>query len=403
MMGKKHVVILGGGYAGLVAAARLGEGAGPEAVVTLVDARPEFTQRVRLHELLAGRRVRSFAYAPLLARRGLRFVQGCAEYLDPDLGRLIVRSPEGVREELPYDHLVLALGSRTSTQLPGVHEYALGLDDPERIRRAGAALPSLAAAGGRVLVVGSGLSGIETAAELAERYPGLRVILAGNQRLGAGFSAAGAAHFRQRLTSLRVELLEEVRVAGLEPGNACLADGQRLPFDLCVWTAGFTAPSLARDAGLGVDPEGRVRVDPMLRSESHPHLYAVGDAALARVDGHPLRMACATAMPMGGHTGVNLCRELRGEAPLPFQFGFALRCVSLGRKEALVQFVNGDDTPREEIWTGRRARWMKEFICRATYQLPQWELKLGRTLYHGPRSPEGEEACPAARPQETLS
>lgn len=402
-MEKKQVLIVGGGYAGLTVAARLAEGAGSNAAVTLVDARAEFSQRIRLHELLAGRRVRSFGYERLLQRRGIRFVQAFAEYLDPDLGRLIVRTAEGVREELPFDHAVLALGSRTATRVPGVAEHAVRLDEPHLVRQAGLRLLGLARTGGRVLVVGSGLSGIETAAELAERYPGLRVTLAGSGRLGEQFSAAGAAHFRARLAVMNVEVLEGARVEGLETGNACLRGGARVPFDLCVWTAGFSAPSLAREAGLAVDMDGRAQVDAALRSASHPYLFVVGDAARALRDGVPLRMSCAAAMPMGGHAGENLCRVLRGETPLPFRFGFSARCVSLGRKDALLQFVNGDDSPREQVWTGRKARWMKELICRATFSLPQWELNLGRTLYRSPQPPEPAAPARNDRPQESLS
>lgn len=402
-MTRKQVLIVGGGYAGLTVAARLAENTGPEAAITLVDARPEFSQRIRLHELLAGRRVRSFRYERLLQRRGIRFVQGYAEYLDPELGRLIVHTAGGGREELPFDHAVLALGSRTATQTPGVAAHAVRLDDPELVRQAATRLAEVAHSRGRVLIVGSGLSGIETAAELAERYPGLRVTLAGSGRLGDGFSRDGAAHFRTRLMALKVEVRDEVRVDGLESGNACLQGGERVPFDLCVWTAGFTTPSLAREAGLEVDADGRVRVDAALRSTSHPHLLAVGDAAAALLDEAPLRMSCAAAMPMGGHAGENLCRILRGGAPLPFQFGFSGRCVSLGRKDALLQFVNGDDSPREQVWTGRKARWVKEFLCRATYTLPQWELQLGRTLYRGPQPPAPEALTPSDWPQESLS
>lgn len=402
-MAKQQVVIIGGGYAGLTVAARLAEGAGPRAAVTLVDARPEFSQRIRLHELLAGRRVASFRYAERLRARGVRFVQGWAEYLDTDHGRLIVRTAGGNREELPYNHAVLALGSRTASQVPGVKAHALRLDDPDLVRQAGARLPELGRAAGRVLIVGNGLSGIETAAELAERYRGLRFTLAGSGPLGHDFSPAAAAHFRARLASLGIEVREQVRVEGLEAGTACLAGGDRLPFDLCVWTAGFAAPPLARVAGLAVDATGRVRVDAALRSTSHPEIFAVGDAALAQFNGAPARMSCAAAMPMGGQTGENLCRVLRGEAPLPFQFGFSGRCVSLGRKDALLQFVNGDDTPRDAVWTGCKARWVKEFLCRATYTLPQWELRLGRTLYRGPQPPPPAAPPLGDRPQESLS
>ncbi|HEX2191152.1 MAG TPA: FAD-dependent oxidoreductase, partial [Longimicrobiaceae bacterium] len=113
----RRVLVLGGGYAGMVAAARAARGGGAE--VTLLDARPRFTQRIRLHELLAGSEPDAPAYAPLLERRGVRFVQGWADGLDPARGVVTGRAAHGGRLELGYDRLVLALGSRAAAGPPG--------------------------------------------------------------------------------------------------------------------------------------------------------------------------------------------------------------------------------------------------------------------------------------------
>src|SRR5687767_4123632 len=98
---KQRIAIVGGGYAGLMAAARIGQAAD----VTLIDAQPGFAQRIRLHEALAGSRIKTFAYGPALARRGVTFVQGFVEALDPAGGRVSGRAVDGGRIDLGYDTL----------------------------------------------------------------------------------------------------------------------------------------------------------------------------------------------------------------------------------------------------------------------------------------------------------
>jgi len=169
------ILILGGGYAGLTAAARVSKSG---ADVTLIDARPSFFQRIRFHELLAGGSPKTLEYASTLARRGVRFVQARAERLELGRQRVAARSADGGRVEIGYDTLIFALGSTTAPSVPGAAEHAVRLDDPAAIREAALRIRALAAQGGRVLIVGGGLTGIETAAELAERYPDLHVKLA---------------------------------------------------------------------------------------------------------------------------------------------------------------------------------------------------------------------------------
>lgn len=378
------VLILGGGYAGLMAAARVSRS---DADVTLIDARPSFFQRIRFHEMLAGGTPKTLDYAPALARRGVRFVQARAESLEPGRQRVVARSADGGRVELGYDTLIFALGSATAPSVPGAAEYAVRLDDPSAIREAAARVRTLAANGGRVLVVGGGLTGIETAAELAERYPDLHVKLATRGWVGEGYSEAGSSHLRRRLTDVGVALLDGPGIASLEAGRALREDGSAIDFDLCVWAGGFEAPALAREAGLAVDRSGRILVDPALRARGRPNILAAGDAAVATfAEGRAVRMGCVSAMPLGAHAGENVRRILRGEEPRPFDFGFQIRCISLGRKDGLVQFVETDDTPRPKVWTRRPAVIVKELICRMTYGVVRNELRLGLPLYGWPGS-----------------
>jgi NADH dehydrogenase FAD-containing subunit len=367
--------------------------------VTLIDSKPQFVQRIRLHEILAGRTPKTLAYAPLLEKRGVRFVQARIEALDPAARRVVAHGMEGSRIEIGYDTLILAMGSATALDVPGVAEHAVRLDDPTVLHNLHEQLFSPLPGKGRrelgegpgvralrILVAGGGLTGIETATELAERFPKLQVTLATRGRFAEGFSQLGAAHLRRRLAELGVALQEEAEITALEPGQAGLAGGGSLPFDRCFWCGGFAAPTLARDAGLPVDVYGRVRTDVELRVLGHPEIFAAGDAAAAPAAGAPaIRMGCVSALPMGAQAGENVVRRLHGEEPAPFDMAFQIRCISLGRKDGLVQFVEGDDTPVEKIWTRRRAAFVKEMICRLTLFTVRWELRAGLRLYRWPQ------------------
>lgn len=373
---KQRIAIVGGGYAGMLAAARIG----PAADVTLIDAQPGFAQRIRFHEALAGSRLKTFAYGPALARRGVKFVQGFVEALDPAAGRVSGRAAEGGRLDLGYDTLILALGSTTPAPLPGLAEHALRLNDAATIGAAAARLRSLAGRGGRALIIGGGLTGLETATELAERYPGLRVTLALGGRPG-GYAPRALEHLERTLERLGIAVREDATVVAVEAGQAWCADGSALPFDLCVWAGGFVAPPLARAAGLAVDALGRALVDAHLRVPGQPNIIVAGDAAAVSQGDQTIRMGCASAMPMGAYAGDSVVRQIKGQPLEAFSFGFVARCISLGRGEALLQFTHPDDRPRDASWAGRRAVYTKEAICRLTLTIVRNELRTGLRLY----------------------
>lgn len=376
-MDSPHIVVLGGGYAGLTAAARLGEAglSGTElpARVTLIDTKPGFVERIRMHEIAAGATPRDLGYAPFLDARGVGFLQGRAVSLDPDGREIQLRTPDGANQTIAYDWLVYALGSRTDhAGVPGAAEFARTLDTMESAReifeRAGLA----AGNGERALVVGGGLTGLECAAELAERIPTLKVTIALGRDYGpntapGGLSADGVDHVRRVFERLGVETLEGVRVSRLESSTAHFEDGSALPYGVCVWAAGFRAPPLARSTGLTVDKLDRVVTDETLRSVSHPDILAIGDAArVAATPDRSYRMSCAAGRPMGEAAAAGLARLIAGQQPEPFAFRYSFRCLSLGREDGLIQFVDENDAPVREFWgDGRGATW-KEYICRRT-------------------------------------
>jgi|SRR5579859_6154473 len=319
----QRVVIIGAGYAGITAALRLGKRTRRlGASVTLVNGAETFVERIRLHQAGSGQTVKPRRIERMLRGTGVEFVQGYVHDLQPDERRLTVSCPDGSTLALGYDTLLYTLGSTIDTEgVPGVREQALALGSPELAAQLAGELPSLAERGGRLLVCGGGLTGIEAATEIAESFPGLNVALATRERLGERLSEKGRAHLRRVFATLGIALFEDAAVARLSAGEAELADGETLPFDLCLWAGSFRVPALARQAGLRVNEHGQILVGADLRSLSHPRIVAAGDAAAFAedpgADPHGLRHGDADGrLRRRQHLG-EPGRQARAGVPLP--------------------------------------------------------------------------------------
>lgn len=331
------ITILGGGYGGSLAAARIAKRGIP---VTLVDAGAGLVERIRLHQAAAGDDIVPVAYDRLFRGLPVEHVQARVTRIDRARRRVITN-----RGELPYEKLVYALGSEIGTP-----EHAISVGDPLAVR---ARLQSAQ----HVVIVGGGLTGIETAAEIAERFSDLDLTMIDSGVVGGALSPKARKHLHDWLDAHHVTRFEHTRVDEVVAEGVRLDDGQMLFADLVLWCGSFRLSPIARDAGLVVNERGQIVVDAHLRS-SDPDIFAIGDAANIR----DRRMSCALALPMGGY----VASFLTGATDEPFQFGFAVQCISLGRHDGIIDFVNADDSPRNLSVVGRPAAWVKELICRYT-------------------------------------
>ncbi|MER8186367.1 FAD-dependent oxidoreductase [Kitasatospora sp. NPDC094015] len=348
MTGQQHIVVIGAGYAGLSAATR----AGRRHRVTLIAPEERFLHRVRQHEAAAGRPEHRPTLDRVIRGRAITHLRARATELDLAGRKILLDSGE----RIGYDTLVYALGSRTAHQgVPGVAEHALTAERAAEIRRRLAAAPEP----GTLAVVGGGATGIELAAELAEAHPAWRIRLVAAGQVGGWFSAKGRAHVVRVLARLGVELHEHTEVTAVTPDGLTTAGGGTVPADLVAWAASMEPHPLAAEAGLTVTPRGQAVVDDHLRSVSHPEVYVIGDAAAVTVPGTgTLRMGCATAQPMGQYLG----GQLAGKAARPFAYRYAVQCLSLGRRDGLVQLIHRDDSMRPSAVTGTLARLAKAVI-----------------------------------------
>ncbi|MDN0198198.1 FAD-dependent oxidoreductase [Streptomyces sp. S.PNR 29] len=354
-----RVVILGAGYAGMSAAVQLAARVQrrKDVQVTLVNAQERFTERMRLHMTATGQRLAGLSIPELLEGTGARFVRGWVTAVDAD-ARTVRIDDERV---LHYDTLVYGLGSMADTSaVPGAEDHAYTLNSAQDAEVLADRLARLGS--GTVVVGGSGLTGVETAAEIAERHPELNVVLLGREEPGAAMNAKAKAYLHAALGRLGVTVRSGVEVVKVLPDAVELAGGESVAADVVLWTSGTRTSPLAAAAGLAVDGHGRIVTDTTLRSVSHPEVYAIGDAAGIRQGYGVMHGTCQGGMPTGVHAAVSIVRALKGRRPKPFRFGYYHTPVSLGRHDAVVQFTRPDDSPRRIHLTGRTAAWYKETV-----------------------------------------
>ncbi|GGZ14537.1 oxidoreductase [Streptomyces olivaceoviridis] len=360
-----RIVVLGAGYTGAITAGRLARRLRPEDVaITLVNAEPDFVERVRLHQLATGQDLTPRPFSEMFAGTGVRLRLARVTGVDVDRGTVAVTDADGAGE-LEYDTLVYALGSGwNDLGVPGAAEHAheiAGRAGALRLRERLAGL----AAGQPVVVVGGGLTGLEAAAEIAEARPDLDVALAARGGLGDWLSAKGRAHVRKVFAGLGVTVHEHTAVTAVAADHVTTADGASVPAAVTVWTTGFAVHPIARATGLEVTGTGQIVVDRSMRSVSHPDVYAVGDAALVMGPGDkPLRMSCASGVPTAWQAADAIAARLTGGKLPKVPLRYFNQCVSLGRKEGLIQYVTADDRAVRAALTGRIAAVYKELVCK---------------------------------------
>ncbi|MFI9168417.1 NAD(P)/FAD-dependent oxidoreductase [Streptomyces lincolnensis] len=352
-----EVVVIGGGYAGVMAANRLTQR--DDVTVTLINCRPDFVERIRLHQLAGGTHAAVNDYSKVLGER-VRLVVDTVTRIDAT-GRGVELASGGT---VGYDYLIYAVGSGSADPgVPGAAEFAHPIATFEEARRLRSVLDA-APATAPVTVVGAGPTGIETAAELAEA--GRTVTLVCGGLLGPYLHPKGRRSLAKRLAGLGVSVLQGpgTKVTEVSVDTVRLGDGRALPSGVTIWTAGFGVPDLAARSGLSTDTLGRLLTDETLTSVDDERIVAAGDSAAP--SDMPFRMSCQAAGPLGAHAADTVLHRIASERPAPIDLGFAGQCISLGRRVGMFQFAHKDDTAKRLHVGGRTGAKVKELVCRLT-------------------------------------
>ncbi|MEQ7007698.1 FAD-dependent oxidoreductase [Actinopolymorpha sp. B17G11] len=329
------VVVIGGGYAGVMAANRLTQR--DDITVTLVNPRPRFVERLRLHQHVAGEPAPVVDYQEILSER-IRLVVDTATDIDAT-GRTVAL--EG-GDTLAYDYLVYAPGSGSFdlSSVPGADEFVYpvaNLEAATRLREVIDAAP----ASSPITVVGSGATGIEVASELAEQSRAVTLVC--GKVLCPYLHPKVRRKFAKRLAKMGVNVIAgpDATVTAVSRHAVQLRDGRELLSEVTIWTAGFSVPDLARRSGLTTDDTGRLLTDETLISVDSDRILAAGDSASP--SGVPFRASCATARPLGAYAADTILARLEDKEPKEVNIGTGFQCIALGRNAAIVQLASMQD------------------------------------------------------------
>ncbi|PRY57185.1 NAD(P)/FAD-dependent oxidoreductase [Glycomyces artemisiae] len=357
-MGKNlEVVVIGGGYAGVMAANRVR--GHDDLKVTVINPRQVFVPRLRLHQLVAGTHDAVVDYGEVLAE-DVDLVVDNATHIDA-AGHTVTLAEGG---GIGYDYLIYAVGSHSGgPQVPGAAEFAhpvATLEAAQRLRSMLLDQPTAAV----VTVVGGGPVGIETAAELAEQGRSVRLVC--GAVVGPSLHPSARRTARKYLTRLGVEVIEGpgASVTEVRPEAVELGDGRTLSSAVTVWAAGFGVPELARRSGLRTDAAGRLLTDETLTGVDSDRIVAAGDASAP--SDLPFRMSAYIAGCLGAHAADTVLARIADERPAPIDLSFQAMCFSFGRDAGIFQLLDKDDSAKRWYFPGFMGRKLKEFSCAAS-------------------------------------
>ncbi len=372
------VVVIGGGYSGTLAANHLRLRADVD--IAVVNPRPKFVERIRLHQFVAGNYDATVDYGTLLGE-GVQLIVDNAARIDTASRTVQLASGRA----LDYDYVIYAVGSTGAVpaSVPGAAEFAYPIAEFELAERLRDALDELHP-DAPITVVGAGLTGTETAAELAEQGHAVTLVCGGT--LVPTLSEPGRRSVTKWLRKLGVTVLEADIVTEVRPDAVVFADGAVRPSAVTIWTAGFGVPELAAASGLHTDALGRLLTDETLTSVDDPRIIAAGDAAAP--SGQPLRMSCQSASQLGPQAANTVLSRIAGTQPAVIDYAFVGSCISLGRRAATIQFARKDDSAVNRYIGGRLGASLKEAICKGTvWGIRREARKPGSAFYFkgGPR------------------
>jgi len=360
------VVVLGSGFAGLWAALgaarRLDELGVTDVGITVLSSQPYHDIRVRNYEAdLTPCRI---PLSDVLDPAGVEHIS--AEVTGIDTASHTVTSSAGTHT---YSRLVMALGSQVvKPDIPGLHEFGFDVDTYDGATRLQHHLAALAdtPSASTVVVVGAGLTGIETACELPARLSALfpdktpQVILVDrNPHVGSDMGSSARPVIESALATLGVQTRLGVGVTAVSTDGVTLSTGEVLSTSTVVWCAGMRANPLTADLGVARDRLGRLPVDDYLSVIGVADTFAAGDVASARMDDtHLSVMSCQHGRPMGRFAGYNVISDLLGEPMLSLRIPWYVTVLDLGPAGAV--YTEGWD--RQVVASGADAKATKMTI-----------------------------------------
>jgi NADH dehydrogenase len=357
----KRVVIVGGGFAGLHAAKRLGRH-GDHLEITLVDRHNYHLFQPLLYQVaMAGLSPAEIAYPIRSLLSGFPHVR----VLLGDVKELALATREvcGDFGKIPYDYLLVATGSAHSyfgheeweDFAPGLKTLEQATEIRRRVLEAFELAeretdPEAQKAQLTFVIIGGGPTGVELVGALGEisRYTLERdfrridpartrvVLVEAGDRVLATFHPDCSARAQRDLEKLGVSVWTGMRVSRVTPEGVEMGD-EFVRARTVIWAAGVQPSPLNRFLSANLDKKGRVPVREDLSLESHPEVFVAGDQALFSQDGEALPGLAPVAMQQGRHAADNILRLAEGQPSLPFRYHDKGTMATIGRSRAVVE------------------------------------------------------------------
>ncbi len=361
-MSERHVVIVGGGFAGLGCAQKLVDH--DDISVTLLDANNYHQFQPLLYQVATSQLAASDvaqSIRDVFAERDNAHIV-LAEVKSVDTEKKTVRSADG--GEWTGDALVLAAGSQPNffgTSGAPENSFPLySLDDATRLRSRILGLleqvdrdPTLVERGAlNFVIVGGGPTGVEVAGAIADmvrvtvpaEYHGVDATKAHIYLLDFGdallkpFSDSAHGYVAKVLGEKGVDIHLGTGVKEVHPGHAVFSDGTVVPTRCVIWGGGIKAAPVAADCGLAEGRGGRMDVQPDLSVDGSPGVYAIGDIAnIPGADGQPLPQLGSVALQSGTWAADNILADFEGKPRKPFKYRDKGIMAMIGRGAAIAE------------------------------------------------------------------
>ena len=363
-----RILIAGGGYVGLYAALALRKRMGGRVAITLVAPESHMTYQPFLPEAASGSIEPRHVVIPLrTVLKGARIVNGLVKSVDHSSRRATVVPLDGPTYDIPYDHIVLGVGSISRVlPVPGLAENAVGFKTvAEAIYLRNHLLSCMDAAESttdpavrrRLLTftfVGGGYAGVEALAELEDLardasryYPSLAradmrwVLVEATDSILPEIKRDLAEYALERLRAREIEVHLNTRLESAVDGEMRLTNGESFPSATLVWTTGVRAHPLVSEIDFPTDERGRVVVDEYLRVKGVENAWAAGDAAAVPdvTSGGICPPTAQHALRQARQIGRNLAAVLSDKEPQRFRYRNLGTLVSLGRYKGAAMVV----------------------------------------------------------------
>ena len=356
---KTKLIIIGGGYGGI--RAMQGLSSVKELDIVLIDQNPYHYLQTEAYALIANEVTLTDVTVDLVALckryKNTRYKKATIRDID-----LITKKVKSDDEELNFDYLIIATGSRTHfpVSIDGLEKYSHGVKTLQRafefkqqfeyqLYERMQSEEDLFCKAFNVVIGGAGLSGVEIAAEMghyAKKFihdnrmlcDGIQVyLIASGDKVLEGMNPYLQTKAQRRLGELGVKVIYNTRITEVKEDAVLLNNGTHINFDFMIFAGGVKASSLAKTLGCPLNEKGQITVHETLQVTCHKNVYAIGDvAALVDASGKVIPATANAAEQSAGVVVKNIKAQLKGERPQHAFIGLQGMMVVLGGFNAAV-------------------------------------------------------------------